>query len=120
MGKVEHWKRVCTIPCGENNIDVRDVEVEYVLHCTVVDVIAYCRIVDHEYNASSGCNSSVSMTCIITIINSSSISSSSSISISSSRRRRRRRIIIKIIVYIDDTSFGISRGIVKLSYINLS
>ena len=76
MGKVEDWKRVCTIPCGGNNIDVRDVEVEYVLHCTVVDVIAYCRIVDHEYNASSGCNSSVSMTCIITII----IISSSSIS----------------------------------------
>ena len=29
----------CTIPCGGNNIDVRNVEIGYILHCTVVDVI---------------------------------------------------------------------------------
>jgi hypothetical protein len=41
--KEGRWKigneRRCTIPCGGINIDVRNVEIGYVLHCTVVDVI---------------------------------------------------------------------------------
>ena len=41
--KEGRWKsgneRGGTIPCGWNDIDVRNVEIGYVLHCTVVDMI---------------------------------------------------------------------------------
>lgn len=71
---------VSTIPCGGSIIVVRDVEVGWVKHCTIVDMIAYFRTIDDDVI------NIVIITCIIMRM--------------MSNGSRRRMIIIAILIII--------------------